>query len=188
MGSWDTFGRSMVLVLRPAEDWAELYVPRMRTALATVDPSVPLYDIQTMDGANLRSDASRRFTMQLLSLLALTGLGLATMGLYGVVSYFVTQRTSEIGLRLALGAQRRDMVRMVVGHGLWLSLPGIVIGVGAALSLTRVITSLLYEVKPTDPQTFVVVAVLVVVTILLASWVPAAKAARVDPLIALRTD
>jgi ABC-type antimicrobial peptide transport system permease subunit len=129
-----------------------------------------------MDSANLGSGASRRFSTQLLSLLALTGLGLATMGLFGVVNYFVTQRTAEIGLRLALGAERRDVVRMVVGHGLWISLPGIVIGLGAALSLTRVITSLLYEVKPTDPQTFVAVAVLVVVTILLALG-PAARAA-----------
>jgi putative ABC transport system permease protein len=141
-----------------------------------------------MDSANLGSGAPRRFSMQLLSLLALTGLGLATMGLFGVVNYFVTQRTAEIGLRLALGAERRDVVRMVVGHGLWISLPGIVIGLGAAMSLTRVITSLLYEVKPTDPQTFVAVAVLVVVTVLLASWVPAARAARVDPLVALRVE
>jgi putative ABC transport system permease protein len=187
-GSWDTFQRSMVLVVRPSEEWAELYIARMRTALRTVDPSAALYDIRTMDSANLGSDAARRFSMQLLSLLALTGLGLATMGLFGVVNYFVTQRTAEIGLRLALGAKRRDVVRMVVGHGLWLSLSGIVIGLGAALWLTRVITSLLYEVKPTDPQTFVAVAVLVVVTILLASWVPAARAARVDPLVALRAE
>ncbi len=94
-GSWDTFQRSLVLVVRPSEDWAELYIPRMRTALRTVDPSVPLYDIRTMDSANLGSGASRRFSMQLLSLLALTGLGLATMGLFGVINYFVTQRTGR---------------------------------------------------------------------------------------------
>jgi putative ABC transport system permease protein len=130
--------------------------------------------------------ATRRFYMRLILLLAATALGLATLGIYGVIAYFVTQRTPEIGLRLAIGAERREVVGMVIGHGLKISLAGIVIGLAAALMLSRVMTSLLYEVEPTDPQTLLAVAGLLVVTSCVASWVPAAKAARVDPLVALR--
>lgn len=185
-GSWEVFQRSMVLVVRSAEDWPETYAAAMRRAVSAVDPSIPLYDMRTMERLVVNLTAPRRFYMRLILLLAATGLGLATLGIYGVIAYFVTQRTPEIGLRLAIGAERREVVRMVVGHGLRMSLAGIVIGLLAALMFTRVMTSLLYDVQPTDPQTFLSVAGLLVVTSVVASLVPAATAARVDPLVALR--
>jgi ABC-type antimicrobial peptide transport system permease subunit len=116
--------------------------------------------------------------MRLIVLLAATGLGLAMFGIYGVIAYFVAERTSEIGLRLALGAERGTVLRMVLGHGLRMALAGVSIGLLAALPLTRMMTTLLYDVKPTDARTFFWVAVVLVVTGLVASWVPAWKAAR----------
>jgi putative ABC transport system permease protein len=139
-----------------------------------------------MGRALVDSAAARVFYLRLTLFLALTGLGLATLGIYGVIAYFVTQRTPEIGLRLALGANRREVVRMVVSHAMRLSLAGIAIGLLAAPMLTRVMRTFLYEVEPTDPPTLFAVAGLLVVTSLLASCVPAARAARVDPNIALR--
>jgi ABC-type antimicrobial peptide transport system permease subunit len=108
------------------------------------------------------------------------------LGIYGVIAYFVTARTPEIGLRLAMGAERGEVIRMVIGHGIRTALIGIAIGMPAALILTHVMTSLLYEIAPTDPMTFVAVAVLLVATSLVAAAIPSARAARVDPLVALR--
>jgi predicted permease len=185
-GSWDAFQRSMVLVLRTGEDWPETYAAQMRRAVRAVEPSIPLYDVRTMEAVFVNVTATRRFYMRLVWLLAATGLGLATLGIYGVIAYFVTQRTPEIGLRLAIGAERREVVRMVIGHGLRMSMAGLLIGLAAALMLTSGTTRLLYDVEPTDPLTFLSVAGLLLVTSLVASLLPAAKAARVDPLVALR--
>jgi ABC-type antimicrobial peptide transport system permease subunit len=138
-----------------------------------------------MEAVFVNVTATRRFYMRLVWLLAATGLGLATLGIYGVIAYFVTQRTPEIGLRLAIGAERREVVRMVIGHGLRMSMAGLLIGLAAALMLTSGTTRLLYDVEPTDPLTFLSVAGLLLVTSLVASLLPAAKAARVDPLVAL---
>jgi putative ABC transport system permease protein len=113
-------------------------------------------------------------------------LGLALLGLYGVIAYFVTQRTPEIGLRLAVGASKRDVVRMVIGQALRLVMVGILIGIPAALALTGVMGTLLFEIEPTDPITFVSVATVLVLTGLAAAMIPSVKAARVDPLVALR--
>jgi ABC-type antimicrobial peptide transport system permease subunit len=183
-GAWDVLQRSMVLVLRAV--YPETYTPLMRSAVASVDPSLPLYDVRTMDKALVDSAAARIFYLRLTLLLAASGLGLAALGIYGVIAYFVTQRTPEIGLRLALGADRREVVRMVVTHALRMSLAGIVIGLLAAPMLTRVMATFLYAVEPTDLQTFFSVAVILLGTSLLAAWIPAAKAAKVDPNVALR--
>jgi putative ABC transport system permease protein len=185
-GAWNGFQRSMALVVRSHENWPETYVPALRQAVRDVDPSIPLYDVRTMESVFVAVTAPRRFFMRLVLMLAGTGLALAMLGIYGVIAYFVTQRTPEIGLRIAMGAERREVVGMVIGQGVRMALIGLVIGVPAALMLTRVMTTLLYEVEPIDPMTFVSVAILLPVTSLAASLIPSAKAARVDPLIALR--
>ena len=185
-GGWNAFQRSMVLIVRTGQDWPETYVPLLRRAVRDVDASIPLYNVRTMESVIVRTTSSRRFYMRMVLVLAATGLGLAMLGIYGVIAYFVTARTPEIGLRLAMGAERGEVVRMVVGHGIRTALFGLALGVPAALMLTRVMTSLLYEVAPTDPMTFIAVAVLLVVTSFIAAAIPSARAARVDPLVALR--
>lgn len=186
VGAWNAFQRSMVLVVRASENWPETYVPVMRRAVRDVDASIPLYEVRTMENVFVAVTAPRRFYLRLVLMLAGTGLALAMLGIYGVIAYFVTQRTPEIGLRLAMGAARLEVVRMVIGQAIRMALIGIVIGGPAALMLTGVMSTLLYEVEPTDPMTFVAVAALLVLTTLLASLIPSAKAARVDPLVALR--
>jgi predicted permease len=185
-GGWNIFQRSMVLVVRTSESRAETYVALMRRAVRDVDASVPLYDVRTMESMFVRLTATRRFYLLLVLVLAATGLGLAMLGIYGVIAYFVIARTPEIGLRLAMGAERGEVIRMVIGHGIRTALMGIVIGLPAALMLTHVMTSLLYEISPTDPMTFVVVAALLITISLIAAAIPSARAARVDPLVALR--
>jgi putative ABC transport system permease protein len=158
----------------------------MRRAVRDVDASIPLYEVRTMENVVVAVTAPRRFYLRLVLMLAGTGLALAMLGIYGVIAYFVTQRTPEIGLRIAMGAGRPEVVRMVIGQAVRMALIGIVIGVPAALMLTGVMSTLLYEIEPTDPMTFVAVAALLVLTTILASLVPSARAARVDPLVALR--
>ena len=145
-GAWSRFQRSMALVVHVGEDWPETYVPAMRMAVRDVDPSIPLYEVQN-DGGRLRcghGDAPFLHAIWFI-VLAATGLALAMLGLYGVIAYFVTQRTPEIGLRLAVGADRWEVVRMVIGQALRVASIGVAIGVPAAVMLTGVMTTLLYE-------------------------------------------
>jgi len=142
--------------------------------------------ISTMDQLVANSVARSRFTIQLLSAFAGLALALACIGIYGVMAYSVAQRTHEIGIRLALGAQRKDVLRLILGHGARLALLGIGIGVAAALLLTRLMASLLYDVSASDPLTFVGVALLLTIVVLAACYVPARRAMRVDPMVALR--
>jgi predicted permease len=128
----------------------------------------------------------RRFFMLLVTCFGAFGLILASLGIYGVISYSAAQRTHEIGIRMALGAEKRDVLRMVVGQGLWLALIGVGIGIAGALALTRFLSSLLYGVKPTDPLTFVAVSLILIAVALLACYIPARRAANVDPMVALR--
>jgi ABC-type antimicrobial peptide transport system permease subunit len=130
--------------------------------------------------------AVRRFSMTLLNAFAVTALLLASVGLYGVISYLVGQRTHELGVRIALGAGRRDVLRLVVNHGMKMALGGVALGILAALGLTRLLTDMLYGVSATDPATFTVIGLSLVAVALAACFVPAWRATKVDPLVALR--
>ncbi|MBO0800740.1 MAG: FtsX-like permease family protein, partial [Blastocatellia bacterium] len=150
------------------------------------DRTLRLSNVRTMDDVVNRALQQERLLAQLGGFFSVFALGLACLGLYGVLSFAVAQRTREIGVRVALGAQRRDVLSLVVGKGLKLALTGVVIGLVGGLALTRLVSSLLYDVTPTDPLTFVSMVMLLVMVALLACWIPARRATRVDPLVALR--
>jgi putative ABC transport system permease protein len=160
----------------------------LRRLISEIDKTQPVYDVKTLDEALADSIAPRRLNLYLMGTLAAAALLLAMIGVYGVIAYSVAQRTHEIGVRMALGATRPEVIRMVVRQGLGMALAGITAGVAGAFALTRLMESLLYQVKPTDPQTFVAVAAILALTALIASWGPARKAALVDPMIALRCE
>jgi putative ABC transport system permease protein len=162
--------------------------PAIRKAIAEIDRTQPIFGVMTLEQALADSIAPRRFNMLLLGVFAASALLLALIGIYGVIAYAVAQRTHEIGVRMALGAQRREVMRMVVRQGMAIASAGILLGIAAALALTRVLASLLYEVTPTDPATFVAVAGLLAITALAACGGPALKAALVDPIVALRCE
>ena len=149
---------------------------------------MPIANVRTMDEVVAMSIATPRFTGWLLALFAGLALVLAAIGLYGVLSYFVSQRLHEIGIRMALGADRRDVMRLVMGRGLGLALIGVGVGLGAAFLLTRFMQGQLREVAPTDPATFAAVAIGLSCVAVLASLIPAWRATRVDPVVALKTE
>jgi putative ABC transport system permease protein len=159
-----------------------------RAAVLALDPQQPIEDINTMEKLRADTLAPDRLNLLLLGSFAALALLLALIGLYGVISYTVTQRQSELGLRLALGAQRRDILRLVIGQGMKLALFGIVLGTIAALFVTRLMTSLLFNVSANDPLTYGAIAALLVLVTLLACWIPARRATKVDPMIALRCE
>jgi predicted permease len=158
----------------------------VREAIRSVDRDMPVYRVATMERLVADSLAQRRFAMFLFGAFAVLALALAVVGLYGVMSYMVTQRTHEIGLRVALGARGRDILRMVVGRGMLLVIVGVVIGLGAAFALTQLMASLLYGVSAADPLTYVFIALLLSGVALLANYLPARRAMKVDPMVALR--
>ena len=179
--------RSMTLVLRTDGDPALLAAPARR-ALAAVDPGLAASDVRTMRQVIDRSVAQPRFTALLLSAFGTAALLLATVGVYGVMSYGVAQRTREFGIRVALGARASDVVRLVVGQGLVLAVIGVAVGVIGALAATRALRSLLYGVSPTDPVTFFAIGLLLLGVVALACVIPARRATRADPTAALRAD
>jgi len=175
----------MNIVVRSAGDPAMLTTV-VREALRAIDPDEATSTFRTMDDVISTSASGDRFNTVLLGAFAAIALLLTAAGIFGVLSYLVTQRTREIGLRMALGAQPEDVLRVVVGHGLRLVLLGLCIGVAAALVVTRWMSSVLFDVKPTDPLTFAAVGVLLTAVAFLASYIPARRAMRVDPMVALR--
>lgn len=158
----------------------------VEAAVRSADPAIPIGHIRSMDEVLATSLAIQRLLMVLMSLFAGLALVLAAVGLYGVLSYSVRQRTHEIGIRLAMGAQRQDVLRLVVGQGFRLVVIGLAVGIAGALALTRFVASLLFEVRPADPLTFAAVSVLLATIALLAAYIPARRAAKVDPIVALR--
>lgn len=164
----------------------EAIVPALRRAIWSIDKNMPITDSATMDQLVAQSVAVPKYQTILLAAFGGLGLLLATVGIYGVISYGVNQRTREIGVRVALGAQRGNVLAMVLCDGMLLALVGIIIGVGGALALGRLLQSLLFEVRPTDPATFVGVSVAVALVALAACYIPARKAMHVDPMVALR--
>jgi putative ABC transport system permease protein len=175
----------MFLVLRTAGDPARL-ARAVRQRIWSIDKDQPVEDVRIMEERIAGYAAPRRFYTLLLGTFAGLAVALAAVGIYGVISYSVSQRHHEIGIRVALGAERRDVLRLVVGKGMILALIGVSVGLIAALGLTRFLANLLYGVKSTDPATFIAVAALLMTTALLASYLPARRATRVDPMVALR--
>jgi putative ABC transport system permease protein len=175
----------MSVVVRTSSDPVSM-IPAIRSQVFTIDKDQPAFDIMTMDQRLAKSVASSRFVMLLLGTFSVLALGLAALGLYGAMAYLVTQRTQEIGLRMALGARRSDVFKLVVGKGMRLAIIGTAIGLVASLALTRVMGTLLFEVTPTDALTFVIVSVVLLTVALLACYIPARRATNVDPLTSLR--
>ncbi|MBA3322615.1 MAG: ABC transporter permease [Pyrinomonadaceae bacterium] len=176
---------SMTFEVRTASDPAS-FVPTMRQAVREVDSSLPLYNITTQVEQSEQSLTMERMFARLLSLFGLIALALAAVGLYGVMAWSVAQRTNEIGIRMALGAQSKDVLQLVIKRGMALAFIGVFVGLVASIALTRLLKSLLFGVSATDPLTFAGVALLLVAVALLACYVPARRATKVDPMIALR--
>jgi predicted permease len=177
----------MFVFVRSARDVASLG-PEVRSAIHEVAPSFAIYDMQTMSARAAGATAQARFSAVLLALFAVTALSLAAIGIYGVMSLAVAARMREIGIRIALGADQRRVQRLVVGQGVTLVGIGAAIGIAGALLCTRVLQTLLYDLEPSDPMTYAVIVVLLVLTAMTASWFPARRAARIDPVVALRSD
>jgi ABC-type antimicrobial peptide transport system permease subunit len=185
-GGRGVWGQSAVMVVRSSLPAAEMS-RWIRSQVAALDPTLPV------DVATLRERVSKladqpRFQATLVGFFAATGLLLAVVGLYGVISFLVAQRTQEIGVRMALGADRGNVLRMVMGKSLRLVVYGVVVGLTAALALSQVLASLLFGVGSRDPITYVVVTLLLVAVALVATLIPARSASRVDPIVALRCE
>ncbi len=183
--AWEWTDRSLTVVARSGGDAVGLIGP-LRRAIAEVDGSVPLYNLGTMQGRLVDSMAQSRFSTMMLTVFGGIALLLAAVGVYGVISYGVTQRTQEIGIRMALGARGGDVLRMVIRHGAALAGIGLAVGLGGALLLSGLLSSLLFQVSPTDPPTFAVGLVVLTLVAVFAAALPALRASRTDPIVALR--
>jgi hypothetical protein len=178
--------RNMAYVVRSSRVGSPGFLRELQQAVWSINPNVPLGNVRTLDEIQAHSMAQTSFAMVMLAIAAIGALLLALVGIYGVVSYIVTERTFEIGIRLALGAQGGDVRRLFLRHGIALTLAGIVLGIGAALLVTPVMSALLYGVAPTDPVTYAGVAIVLGAVTLLGTYLPARRASRVHPIIALR--
>jgi putative ABC transport system permease protein len=175
----------MNLIVRASTDPMSL-AKAVQKEIRAIDPDQPVANVRTLQEVVSNSIARPRFNMMLLAIFAGVALVLASVGLYGVMNYSATQRTHEIGIRMALGATRQDVMRLVVGKGMLLTAIGIGIGVAASIGLTRVMQSFLFGVHATDALTFTAVSALLIGVALIANYIPARKATRVNPVIALR--
>jgi ABC-type antimicrobial peptide transport system permease subunit len=173
--------------LRTAGDPTAL-VKQVRAIVSQADNNLPLFDVRTQTEQIEQALYQERLMSRLSSFFAFLALALACVGLYGLLSYDVAQRTREIGIRTALGAQRGDLMRLVVRQGLLLVVVGAVVGIGAAVAVTRLMASMLFNVRPSDPATYASVAILLLLVALAACYIPARRAASVDPIKALRTE
>ena len=182
-----TDGFFNLVVLASAGNPASLAGP-IRREVRALDPGVPVYDVASMEERVARSAAPRRFVMQLLAAFAVSALALAALGLYGVVAHSVGQRTREIGIRMALGATPRDIVRLVLGGGAGLIATGLAAGLLGALGATRFLSAILYEVRPADPAALAAAAAVLAAAAFAAHWLPARRASRIDPIAALRSE
>lgn len=160
----------------------------VRAALREASGDLAVAHIRTMEEVEARNIARQRFNMVLLTIFGLSGLLMAAIGVYGVMSYSVQQRTQEMGVRMALGAQAANLRNMVIGQGMFLAMLGVVAGLGGAYGLTRFLASFLFGVKAMDPAAFIVTPLLLCAVALLAVWIPAVRATRVDPMTALRLE
>jgi predicted permease len=178
---------SVAVVLRTEGDPTSV-MSSVRSAVNEIDPREVIYNVQTLNEVVSNSFAARRLSMILLGVFAVLALLLACVGIYGVISYLVGQRTHEIGVRVALGAQRADVLRLIIGNGAKMTLIGVAIGIVAALGLTRLMSNQLFGVSAHDPLTFAAVAILLILVAIAACYIPARRAMRVDPIVALRQD
>jgi putative ABC transport system permease protein len=177
----------MYFAVRSERDPAAL-ITGIRTAIREIDPELPIDAVGTVDALVSSALSQRRFAMLLMSIFAGLALALAMVGIYGVISYSVTQATQDIGIRMALGARRSDVLGMVFGYAGGLMAAGLAIGIAGALGAGRFLSSQLFQVQPTDPVTYAAVAGVLLLTAILACLIPALRATRVDPLVALRNE
>jgi predicted permease len=178
--------RYVTFIVRSPLAGSASFMNQIRQAVWSVDANLPLASVYTLNYFYTRSMARTSFTLVMLGIAGAMALLLGTVGLYGVIAYSVSQRTREIGVRMALGAQRKDVLSLVLGEGMWVILIGLAIGLAASLGLTRFLSSLLVGVTATDPLTFAGVAILLAVSALAACYMPARRAVLVDPMLALR--
>jgi putative ABC transport system permease protein len=176
---------SMTVIIKGAADPNQL-ISSVRGAIKEIDPDQPIYSVRTMNEIRAESVAGERLNLTLLSLFAGIALVLAIVGIYGVMSYSVTQRTHEIGIRMAIGARPRDVFKMVLGQGMKLALIGVVLGLGFAFALTRLMETMLFGVEPTDKLTFAAISIMLITVALLACYLPGRRATKVEPTISLR--
>jgi len=180
-------GKHLAILLRGQLDQGAI-PDQVRQQIQSVDPTLPVFGAQTLNQTLSASVAERRFSIEMVACFALTALLLAALGIYGVISYMVSERTHEFGIHMALGACRRNILRAVVGQGMGLAIVGAVLGLAGAIIVSNLMSGLLYGVKPTDPMTFAGVSVLLLAIAWLACYVPARRAVRVDPMVALRCE
>jgi putative ABC transport system permease protein len=178
-------GSGMTVIVKGSADPNQM-VSAIREQVRQIDPDQPIYSVRTMGEIRSESVAGERLNLTLFSLFAGIALVLAVVGIYGVMSYSVTQRTHEIGIRMAIGAQPRDVFKMIIGHGMALALIGVAIGLVGAFLLTRLMASMLFGIEPTDPVTFASIALLLTGVALVACYVPGRRATKVDPVVSLR--